>query len=54
MSLPRIVSQDEWSDARLNSKILTKVKILLWRVPGTENLLKASSHEMLESKRASI
>lgn len=45
MCLTRIVSQDEWTNMTLSSEILRKLKILLWKDPGTEELLKALSHE---------
>jgi hypothetical protein len=45
MILTRVVSQDEWSDVLLTRKALRTLQILIWRDSGTEDGLKALSHE---------
>jgi hypothetical protein len=45
MILTRVVSQDEWSDVSLNRKALRTLQVLFWRDSGTDDGLKALSHE---------
>lgn len=45
MILTRVVSNDEWSDVLLTQKALRTLQVLLWRDAGTDEVLKALSHE---------
>ncbi|HEX7675479.1 MAG TPA: hypothetical protein VF412_14985 [Bdellovibrio sp.] len=45
MTLTRIVSQDEWSQLTVTTQMLKKIQVVLWQDPGTNEILKAFSHE---------
>lgn len=45
MILTRVVSNDEWSNVLLTQRALRTLQVLLWRDSGTDETLKALSHE---------
>lgn len=45
MSFVRIVSTDPLAGLSVSAETLQKIKILIWRDPATDEILKSLSHE---------
>lgn len=45
MALVRVVSNDEWNDVELTSGEWMRVRLLLWRDPAYQDILKSMAHK---------